>query len=772
MNRITRRDFMLKAGAATALSYGPGLGASPLATHGAGASGDDAASSKPTWKSEGDLWIGSNASMEVAVSRRTGTIQRLIDKVSGEDYCHQNTEDPKWPAALGAPYEVAPRIGGLILIDELRNKRFSDLEIDCAIEAPEIKTTSASVSFTFHKKYPTAEFTVWQTFRVTADHLRWDVRIKKDMGPDRTVRVIQAAPLPLRDYAGWAPIAEAPFTVKPYLPFAIEYGQSTAGAVGEPEWRTNIPMTVFYSRKTRRAICFTAPVEIPAVRIRFLNNTSAEADFHFNSRQYPQRERPYFQVSHEYLGIRDKRDMETGLLISVHPAEWRPALGWVYSQYQEYFDPQPNFDAWDGVYASGNEWMKDSLTGAEVNAAYAGLRDRGNRWEELHGHFPRYGLMIPEPSVKSWVCESHPRPGTTMTREKIAAHATTARQFGVGTFIYYNTTEAEYWYAQQAFPDSIAKAESGKPLGAWHAADYPDRRACYLMNSDTATSFGKHMMQQAEAMVAAYPAIAGFFWDVYGRSYLFDFAHDDGITMVDNRPAYYPEFMYQRMMQQHVAELLHSKGMCVTANKPVTLASCWGVDGIMSSEDVTQEENPGWIAAQSYLGLNRHVMILSGEGARDPELLFLHCLHYGMFYSDVPTTDAHAGTLPSGHAARTADLVKKYHPFIERLRGKKWIFYPQALELPSYATGNIFRLKDGSVMVTMVSAWRHLRKVDNTDENLEVNCRLPDADKMKNFRATAIDLGESWSLEPTRNGDTLKFVVPRHGKATVILLSA
>ena len=52
-----------------------------------------------------------------------------------------------------------------------------------------------------------------------------------------------------------------------------------------------------------------------------------------------------------------------GLLISVHPADWRPALGWVYSQYQEYFDPQATFDAWDGVYASGGESMKDSLTG-------------------------------------------------------------------------------------------------------------------------------------------------------------------------------------------------------------------------------------------------------------------------------------------------------------------------------------------------------------------------------------------------------------------------
>jgi hypothetical protein len=115
--------------------------------------------------------------------------------------------------------------------------------------------------------------------------------------------------------------------------------------------------------------------------------------------------------------------------------------------------------------------------------------------------------------------------------------------------------------------------------------------------------------------------------------------------------------------------------------------------------------------------------------------------------------------------------VQKYHPFIDRMRGKRWIFHPQALELPPYTAGNIFRLKDGSVMITMVSAWRHLRKVENSDANLEVICHLPDADRMKNIHATAIDLEQSWPLQPTRDGDTLKLVIPQHGKATVILLA-
>jgi len=74
-------------------------------------------------------------------------------------------------------------------------------------------------------------------------------------------------------------------------------------------------------------------------------------------------------------------------------------------------------------------------------------------------------------------------------------------------------------------------------------------------------------------------------------------------------------------------------------------------------------------------------------------------------------------------------------------------------------------------MITMVSAWRHLRKVENSEANLEVICRLPDADRMKNVRATAIDLQQSWELQPTRVSDALKFTIPQHGRATVILLT-
>lgn len=731
-----------------------------------------------------DLWTAENQTLAIAVNKSTGTVERLRDRISGEDYCHQTVSG----AVPGREFVVGPRIIGLSVFDELTGREFSDLRERAAVRVVEAQADR----LTFEKRFPGAEFVIRESYLLHPDHIRWNVRISKSGGRDRTLRVVQLAPLALGPYRGWAPIANAPFELKPYQPFAIEYGQSTAGSVGERRWRTLIPMVVFYAEREpggaatgdeaaapgapatasrRRAIAFTHPFEVPAVRIRFLNNTSARADFHWNSRRYPPAERPYLEIVNEYLGLRDGKDVETGLLISSHEGDWRPALGWIYAKYRDYFDPDPGFEAWDGVYIISHGPWKDSYSEADKRKSLEGMRERGVRWEEQHGHFPWYGLMIPPPEVKTWVCESHDEPGYSNSRERIAAHARLTREYGIGTFIYYNLTEAEHWYASQQFPESIARDEEGTPILAYRAAQYPDKRACFLMNADPASRFGRHMIDQARRIVEAYPAVAGFFWDVYGRSYMFDFAHDDGITMVNNKPAYYPGFMFQRQMRDHIGPLLRAKGMCITANKPTTIADCRGVDGIMAEEHTPEEELPDWIPATSFAGLNRHVMILDGQSGTRAELMLLTCLRYGMFYSDIGTRDAKRNELPPEVVAANAELARRYLRFIGRFRGKKWIFYPRALELPPHADGNIFELKDASVMITMVSTWRNLRRVSGFDRDVRVIARLPDPSRYAHAYASSLDADLTWKLRPERQGDTLTFLIPQHGRATVILLA-
>lgn len=726
------------------------------------------AQAPPYAREEGDFWVAGNDTLEIALSKKSGTVERLIDRVSKEDYCNQKVSG----AVPAREIDVGQRVVGLVLFDELRRQEFSDLTQTPKIDQFRATSSGGVVRASFRKTFLGAEFVVAETYTITGDHVRWDVKVSKTKGADRTLRVIQVVPLPLGPYQGWSAISDAPFSIKPYTPFAIEYGQSVSGSVGEVRWRTLIPSVVFYSQQKKRAISFTHPFEVPAVRIRFLNNTSAKADFHWNSRLYPPEERPYLQVVNEYLGLRDNKDVETSLLIASHDANWRPALGWIYSKYREYFDPDPKFDQWDGVYVHGYDLMKDSYSEADRRKILEYRRKHGALWEEQHGHFPWYGLMIPKPEVKTWMSESHPREGFTNSREKIAAHARLNNEYGIGTYIYYNITEAEYWYAEKEFSSDIAKDENGIPIGAYKAADHPGKRACWLMHADPTSPFGKHMIAQAKEMVEAYPALGGFFWDVYGRSYMFDFAHDDGITMVNNKPAYYTGFMFERMMQQHIGPMLRAKGMGFTVNKPTTIVHCKGIDGVMSRERTPDMEVPPWIVAQAYTGLNRHVMILDGGSGGHAEKLLLNCLRYGMFYSQISSRGEDRKPLTPAQIAANEKIAETYLPFIQRFRGKKWVFHPRALELPKHTDGNIFRSKDGSVIITMVDYWRAYRGVDGFSENVRVICRLPDAKDMKHVYVASIDGHKVWKVDAERDGDQLTITVPRHGKGTMIVLSA
>src|ERR1035437_6715619 len=240
-----------------------------------------AANAISTSASQDTQWVAGNDSIQLSVDRSTGIIDHLVDQVSHEDYCNQTLKDATsdTDGNRGFSFTVGPRIGGLVLWDELQDRVFSDIANPGTVTNWKESKDATGERLSFDKHYPGAQFVVHETFMVGLNNVRWNVRLHKSSGPDRTVRVIYDLPLPLGGEA-WAPIAEAPFTVKPWLPFSIDYGQSTSGAVGEGEWRTTVPLMVFYSQRTDRALAIASPLEVPAVRIRFLTNTSALADFY------------------------------------------------------------------------------------------------------------------------------------------------------------------------------------------------------------------------------------------------------------------------------------------------------------------------------------------------------------------------------------------------------------------------------------------------------------------------------------------------------------
>jgi len=718
-----------------------------------------------------------NDQIEVTLSAEDGTIRHLLNKADTVDYCNQVVETV-WPET-NVP--VGERIGGVMIHDDLARKTFSDLQSDVLVSNLNVSKGEKEIVCTFEKVFEGADFTVKQSFTVQEDHIRWEVQAQKIRGGDRSLRLVQLLPLPTWGYTGWAPIAEAPFGVNPWVPFQINYGQADGGPVGNEDWRTCIPMLVFWNQNKRNALCLVNPFELPAVRVRYRNSVGIAEDFHWNSRNYSMSERPYLQVISEYLGLRDNRNAKTGLLITLQPRDWRASLGWVYNRYPEYFDPAEGFGAFDGNYVIDHP-CPDTSNALQEQARFKKYYDNQFvRWWEMHGHFPKYGQMIPDGSVRRWICGSHPRKGYTNSRQKIAMHAAATKAAGVGCFIYYNTTESEWWYAREKYPESIARDENGNTINAYKGMSYPDSQACWLMNSDPETPFGKDLADQAQEMLQAYPGIAGFFWDVYGRSYRFDFAHDDGITMVNNRPAYYPEFMYERMMEQKIGPLLHKSGRFITCNKPTMITGCKGIDGIMAKEDTPDEDVPAWLVAQSYLCLTRHGMILDGSSWQHPERTLLNCLRYGFFYSamrgpeigdwEASYNRPYGASSVAAQKEKALKIEQDYLPLFKLLKGRKWIFHPQALDLPPMTDGNVFRLEDGSVMAVMVSLWRELNNVPGTVPELSLTVRVQDAAEFNKFTLYQPDKPSESAIRPIgREGDALVFRVPEHGKASVIVM--
>jgi hypothetical protein len=122
-------------------------------------------------------WIAGNGSVQISVNQRTGVVDHLTDQVTHEDYCHQNMRIRNvGHHGYRVHRAVGPRIGGLLLWDELRNEVYSDLKDPGTITNIKASNDGGVQSFSFDKQYPGAQFLVHETFQVGKDGVRWNVR--------------------------------------------------------------------------------------------------------------------------------------------------------------------------------------------------------------------------------------------------------------------------------------------------------------------------------------------------------------------------------------------------------------------------------------------------------------------------------------------------------------------------------------------------------------------------------------------------------------------
>ncbi|MCE5240237.1 hypothetical protein LLH23_17375 [bacterium] len=381
-----------------------------------------------------------------------------------------------------------------------------------------------------------------------------------------------------------------------------------------------------------------------------------------------------------------------GLLVGEHEGCWRPGLGWLVHLYPAYFAP-PN----PKVYDSDGPMVYDFVTTQERLR-----RDltQDLSWQELGWYWPHLGLYLPP--GESW--QRQPRTegglgeGGPVSRQMLNDFIHLAKGLGIAECLYFQSTESWAEYAATNFPESRIQHADGSFAPTWIK--------CVVMDPDPRGRFGQHILGQITKLMDAFPEMSGVFWDQ--NCYTgFDFAHDDGVSMVNGRRVSMMEFPQERMLEQG-GKLLHDRGKVIFTNGGWTAGLARYCDGHMS-------EGSGPTRRLQYLCMSKHLTLLSYDSspraAREKLLLALE-------------TGAQPAVTLGNDACRA--MYVGYQPIFRHLRRKSWVFSPRALDLPDGFRGNIFRTAEGNYLITLAPDAARSPSLVERDRSALARVRLAD----------------------------------------------
>lgn len=614
-----------------------------------------------------------NSKARISVDEATGWIRSFVWKDRDVDLF----------AELRRPIEGY--IGGVRIFDELSCKWYDDFDGKFAVKwkAKGGKTPALC----FDKRFRGAPFTVRVTLSLEKSYLTWDAELTQDKGKkgNRQVKVVFFLPL-IAGWGFWVPALNNPFIFDGMSSFEYMYNQGPY--VGAKE--VVVPVVSHYNQQKGVGFTISDYMEknVPASKFQFANGRT-----HFNWSQYYSvpnwKDYPYLDVVHSYIGMRGKKPCETGIQIFFHEGDWRPGMGLVVERYKDFFFP-PVDAIWEraGVYTCGS-----------VNTAFTVDKDTalGLKYLEVHGHFRWYGEYFCE-EEKEWETVGYyeakrdgniPRESETekLSQEKIQERLRILKKNGISNHWYLNFSDGLREEMEKRWPESIAKQEDGQyAKSGW--------KYCHLMNPDPEGKFGRHVLGNALKALKRYPELDGFFLDCF-RHFEFDFAHDDGVTLANNKPAYNVSHGLGKF-QVELGKTLKILDKTCFANKPRTIWTMRAVDGNLL-EGQGDEHEAMWF----WTCVAKPLFYLWGALDKPVEEYLKRCVILGAW-----------PTLPHGNwrsddreFAYYRKLYHAYIPLYEHMRKRVVCFEPDPIVFSDGLYGQLFVRPDGAYAGTAMTDW-------------------------------------------------------------------
>jgi len=632
-----------------------------------------------------NCWFLENDEVSIAVEKATGWIRSLVFKRRGVDLFQIKRQN------------IPGYLGYLRVYDQRDDRWYNDLKDHFRIRA-----TKRGNKVTLVKRFAGAPFELKVTLCLDDFGLAWQVEAGKANRrvADRSLRVGFNFPIQAGWHV-WAPCRDGDFVFDGMDDFNFNHLQISYVSPRD----IILPMTSHYSRDLDVGYSMLLPLDAPVPMATF-QFENGDKGFNWGYAEKPVQSLQTLEALNSYIGLVGDRPMKTQVLLLFHGGDWRCGLEKVYHRYQAFFDPDsPAIYDSEGVFLCG---------GIEVGRDPKAHTDLGLKTLEVHGHFSYYSdyyqagqdrwlrINTLERLYHKWRKEGQEKNAHEVwewanthspeeiaaelgvsdveslyhTRENIKAQLQKIADAGICPFWYFNYTDGFRPEAERRWPDAICRTPQGDPIpSGWHM--------CHNLNPDLSTSFGKFCLESAKKILAEYPQLKGFFLDCF-RHYEIDFAHDDGVTVVDNLPAYSVNFSYDeltRRIKEHMKSL--GKPPSMFANKPQSIRSMRHVDGVLleGDGDISEEKYFWACIAKPMFFLWTSTRANTDENLR-------RCVLHGCF-----PTIARDGR---PHEELVAHY-QRYLPLYEQFRRRVLCFDPDPLRVPRGARGKLYTVADGYV---------------------------------------------------------------------------
>ena len=638
---------------------------------------------------EKNCWRLTTETMSLDVNSKTGCPGNLNVMINGE-HC--------WTDCFG---DVEVR-------DDVRKYAFTHTDLASVTGSVVDETTLVLL-----KTYRDADWSLEEKYSCENETVNWSARLVMNEGEFRSVAITWQIPWPKHIYPFnvWAAKHNMPEGIYQTASEWLEYGETTAGIA--------IPAASFYNAGEKWGLAVCKPFDLRTPQFR-IGVGYRDANM---------------RVRFDRLALSPERNAEAAFSLWGTEGCWRPALGRIFEQNKKYFVSKSKLlpNLWGGHSCDGyNQKEKAVAAGAET----------GEKWCEIHAHFSLYGQY--DPDQEQWTAidyqwhqlpedDSPRRTAARKTVEECQCSVEIVRntidllnKYNIAPMPYIQVSGDANPPVAERFAEDQIKDVNGKPV-KWREMG---TSILHQMNASPDSVFGKYLDDMINGMLDKYVGSKGVFVDQACYNFT-DIAHFDGITAIDNQPVSMTGFNFAPRLAM-VSKRIHPDG-AIMANGPSGIEMMENIDGYMS------EGTTKWLCDHfQYFGLAKPMYCLMYKQSRgNVEQMFQFCLIYACGYTATSWSPDYK------------DLYDAYIPLVDMLADRRWIFDPNPLTLPVGFEGNIYRGREGDILVTLVK--NQASVIPGKAEDLVITVRTSDINTIKHVAlhnaAEKLEQQVKWEVE-------------------------